>query len=95
MKAIPGLHPGETAAISLAQELSADRLVIDETTGRKAAKKLGIQVIGTVGVLENAAERNLIELEPTFEQLKQTDFWLPDGFLDQRLALFRERLKDG
>ena len=32
-----GLHSGEAAAIALALELRADRIIIDETSGRKAA----------------------------------------------------------
>src|SRR5215213_2625368 len=49
---IPGLHAGELAAISLARELHADLLLIDETAGRRAASALNIPVAGTIGVLE-------------------------------------------
>ena len=91
---IPGLHIGEMAAISLAVELAADRLIIDEAAGRKVAVEKGLKIVGTVGVLEVAAERGLIELGPAFERLKGTDFWLPAGFLDSRLQLFRERHAD-
>jgi len=42
---IEGLHAGESAAISLAQEIRADRVVIDEGLGRRAATERGLHVI--------------------------------------------------
>jgi predicted nucleic acid-binding protein len=91
LESITGLQLGEIAAISLAKEINAERLIIDEKDGRRIATERGIRVIGTIGVLELAAEQNLIELEATFEKVKATDFWLPEGFLDERIALFRQR----
>lgn len=88
---IPSLHAGETAAISLAKELQADLLLIDEKAGRRAASDRNIPLTGTIGVLEFAAEQNLLELEAAFEKVKQTDFWISRQLLDQRLELFRER----
>lgn len=88
--AIPGLHAGEAAAIALASELHADRLVIDEAAGRKAATERGHQVIGTIGILEAAAQRQLVDLQIAFDFVKTTDFWVSPRFLDARLELFRE-----
>jgi predicted nucleic acid-binding protein len=85
---IEGLHAGDSAAISLAQELRADRIVIDERLGRRAATERGLHVIGTIGVLEAAAWRDLIDLGDAFAKVKRTDFWVSPGFLDERLALF-------
>ena len=93
-KLIPGLHAGESAAIALAQEIAADRIIIDERLGRQEASARRLQVIGTIGVLEAAAERDLLDLEKAFEQVKQTDFWISPHFLDERLALFRVRQAD-
>src|SRR5690349_13926285 len=45
---IPMLHAGEAAAISLAVELHADVLLIDEALGRKAATSRRVRVTGTV-----------------------------------------------
>ena len=87
----PGLDAGEVAAISLAVELSESSLLIDERAGRKTASSAGISVIGTVGVLIEAAERGLVELQDTFERLKKTDFRFPAKALDDLLEAFHRR----
>lgn len=86
---IPGLDVGECAAISLARELQADRVIIDEAVGRRAAVERNVPVIGTIGVLVAAAQRDLIDLEHAFNKVKQTDFWVSHKFLDEQLARFR------
>lgn len=91
VEAIPGLHSGEDAAIALAQELAADLLIIDERRGRRAAVERHLQTVGTIGLLELAADRGIIDLETVFDAIKQTDFWVSPRFLDERLVLFRER----
>jgi predicted nucleic acid-binding protein len=90
---IEGLHAGEAATIALARELRADRVIIDEALGRRAATQRGLQVIGTIGVLETAADRGFIDLGHVFEKVKKTDFWVSPTFLDERHALFLERKK--
>jgi uncharacterized protein len=45
------LHAGESAAIALALQIAGALLIIDEVDGRKAATRLGLKVVGTVGIL--------------------------------------------
>jgi predicted nucleic acid-binding protein len=91
IETIPGLADGEAAAILLAGEIRAARLILDESRGRKAATERGLRVVGTVGVLELAAELGLVDLRMAFARVKQTDFWISPRFLDERLNLFLQR----
>src|SRR6266850_3697141 len=68
------LHAGERDAISLALQLKADALIIDERRGRQEAEKRGLRVIGTLGVLVVAHERGLVDLTAAIDRLRQTTF---------------------
>jgi predicted nucleic acid-binding protein len=85
---IPNLHAGELAAISLARELNADLLLIDEVQGRKAAADRRIPFTGTIGVLELAADRGMVDLQGAFARVKKTDFWVSPELLDERLRFY-------
>ena len=56
------LGPGEREAIALALETNANFLLIDEIDGRRTAVQNGVPVKGTLGMLEEAANRNLVDL---------------------------------
>src|SRR5262245_7137320 len=68
------LDVGEREAISLAKEVQADALIIDEPDGREAAQRQGIRVIGTLRVLYDAAEAGLCDLAQAYERLQHTTF---------------------
>ena len=91
---IPELHEGERAAISLAGELKADLLLIDESDGRSAALARHLQITGTIGILQRAAEQGLLDLANAFERIKQTDFWISPRLLDAELARHRAQEND-
>ena len=84
--ALPHLDAGETAAISLAVELGA-ALLIDERDGRQEAQARGLTVIGAVGVLENAANANLVaDLAAAHARVRGLRFHIADAILDASLA---------
>jgi predicted nucleic acid-binding protein len=68
------LGPGELEAITLAVELSADALLIDERDGRAEAERRGVAVLGTLRVLADAAQHGLADLPAVLERLKHTNF---------------------
>ena len=73
--ALDDLGMGEREAIILAEEHSPDvLLLIDETKGRAEAKRRGITSTGTLGVLDAAAEAQLIDLVQAISRLRLTNF---------------------
>lgn len=55
----------------LAQELSADLLLIDERKARKTALQLGLPVTGIIGVLLEAKKAGLISaIKPILDQME-------------------------
>ena len=72
------LDPGETEAISLAAEIKADLILIDERRATRVAQQAGLVVVRTVALLETAADRGLIDLANTFKKLAATSFRVPN-----------------
>lgn len=98
LEPIPEIDLGEQAAISLAKELGADLLLIDDLDGRRAARERGIAITGTLGVLDRAGERGLLDLPRTIDELQATSIHLSDrlvrcllGRHEQRQKLKRQR----
>jgi predicted nucleic acid-binding protein len=79
------LGAGETEAISLALELSADLLLVDERKATSVAHRLGLSAIGTLNVLAIAAERNLLDLPSAIAALRQTTFREPTELVEELL----------
>ena len=83
----PGLGPGESAAIALAQQEHAAALLIDERDGTAVARQLGLVVTGTLAILSLAAERGLLSLPAAFVALRQTTFRGPWKLMDEMLRI--------
>jgi predicted nucleic acid-binding protein len=79
------LDLGEREAISLATTIRADQIVIDEMRGRQVASALGLQVIGTLGILREASLRGLIDLPRTIKRLQETRFRIAKHILEDVL----------
>lgn len=88
---VPSLHRGEAEAIELALTIKAGALLIDDLDGRKQARSRGLDVIGTVGLLERAAEKDLLALPEVIAKLRQTNFFASPALLNA--ALERDRLR--
>jgi len=68
------LDLGEREAIALAEELHADAILIDERDGRRVAEQRHLTVIGTLQILDTAAENGFIDLPTILSQLQTTNF---------------------
>lgn len=86
------IHPGEAAAVALAKHLRADLLLMDDREAKKYAEKQGLRVTGVLGVLRDAAEQQLVDLEASFKRLhEETNFRAPQKLLDEVLDDFRRK----
>jgi len=72
------LGEGENEAIALAVQMGVELLLVDERLAANVARSLGLKATGTLGVLDWAAERKLIELPSVLTLLRQTNFRCSD-----------------
>jgi len=82
---------GECEAICLAVELNADLLLVHDKEARQAAARAGLAITGTLGVIELAAHRNLIDLRQALERIRQTDFFLSDDLIQRAIERDAQR----
>lgn len=80
------LDAGERDAIMLAAELNAEQLIVDDREGRRIAKERGILVIGTLGVLKEAAAMGFVDLRDCVARLQTTTFYVAPEVLKNLLA---------
>ncbi|MEQ8536598.1 MAG: DUF3368 domain-containing protein [Coleofasciculus sp. D1-CHI-01] len=87
-----GLDAGEANAIALALELQADDLLIDERLGRQEALRLGLSIIGILGILLVAKQRSLIpQVQPVMDALiNEAGFRVSPQLYQRILALAQE-----
>jgi predicted nucleic acid-binding protein len=89
------LDDGEAHAITLALERRADLILLDERDGAAVARARGLNVTGTLGVLDLAASRGEVDLPTMFARLRDTTFHSPFGLMTTMLeqdAIRRQRL---
>ena len=82
---------GEAEAIVLALERNADLLLVDDRDARNLAKKLGLQVMGTLGVIALAKYNGLIsKAKPIIDKLVESGFWISRRLLEEFLRELNE-----
>jgi predicted nucleic acid-binding protein len=86
------LDPGEAAALTLAQLLNADELLIDDWAGRAEAARRSLRVTTTLGVLADAHQAGLADFELAITRLRSTNFRLdPDLERSVRRRILMEK----
>jgi predicted nucleic acid-binding protein len=77
---------GEASAMALAVEIHADLLIIDDAEGRRFAKKLELNITGTVGVILSAKLNSIIPtVKPYIIKIQQTNFRISEWLISQVL----------
>lgn len=72
------LDAGEAEAIAIALEMGLKFVLMDDTEGRLVALRLGLVAVGTLGLLEKADEKKLLNYEQAIAALKLTNFRATD-----------------
>lgn len=84
------VDPGESEAIALAYERNL-RIILDDLKGRQVAKRLGIPVTGTVGLLLKAKQNGVIpEIGSILDALDSNQFRIVLGLRSEALRLAGE-----
>lgn len=80
------LDLGEAETIVLAREIGADWVLMDERKGRRKLTELGLNKLGTVGLLLKAQQGGVIpRLQPELERLRLEGFSLSQTVIDSVL----------
>jgi predicted nucleic acid-binding protein len=87
------LDTGEQEAVSVASELQASLLLMDERDGVAVARRRGLKVVGTLSVLDLAAARGLVDLQTMFDRLRESTFRSPQRLMTTMLEQDVERTK--
>ena len=88
---LSALDDGEKSAIALGLSLSADIILIDERRGAAAALRKGFEVTGTLGVLDLATERGMVDLAAALARLRETNFRFKEELFDALLQKHKGR----
>jgi predicted nucleic acid-binding protein len=86
------LDAGEAEVIALAIDEKADLILIDERIGRRTAERLGVLFLGTLGILTQAKQKNLIPtLKPILVDLMtKAGFYMTPKLIAQLLSTVGE-----
>jgi predicted nucleic acid-binding protein len=89
------LGAGEAEAIALAAQRKC-RVILDDHRARSVATRIGVEMIGTVGILLQAKRAGLVsEVGPLLDSLNQVGFRVDTRLRQKALELANERPEGG
>ncbi|MCR5123794.1 MAG: DUF3368 domain-containing protein [Treponema sp.] len=89
-----GLDLGESEAIYLSDNKKADLLLMDEVHGREVAVRMGIKIMGTIGILGLAYQDGFIskdEIKGAIEILRDSGRHISEKLYEQLLNLIDKK----
>lgn len=86
-----GLDRGEVEAIALALAVSADTILLDDRPARQTAKRLGLFVVGSLGLLLEARRLRMVDnVQAELDAMIAVGFHVGQPLYDEVLMLAEE-----
>ena len=89
------LDAGERAVLALAQTMSSPLVLLDDEVARSEARRLGLQLRGTLGILVKACQEKILTLVQTellmHEISDRRDIWISSKLCEQVLSELRKQ----
>ncbi len=86
------LDKGEAEVLILANEMGADLVIIDEVLGRRYAKKMELNLTGTLGILLKAKQKGLLsQIQNLLIELQEKGSWFNPQLIEKVLQLANEK----
>ncbi len=84
------IDDGEAEAIALAQEQKC-RIILDDRQARSVDRNMGLQIIGTVGILIRAKQHGILStIRPVLQSLDDTGFYISTALKEEALRMTEE-----
>ncbi len=91
------IDAGESESIILALQEKAVLILIDDLDGREEAERLGLHFRGTIGIILDAFERNILSERETKDLLekarKRRDIWISKKITEAAIQSVNKRRK--
>ena len=82
VKLLYELEQGEAEVIVLAKERGINKVLIDEKIARLQAKVLGLEVLGTLGLLLRAKKEGLLPaIRPLIQKMRDEGIWIKEDLI--------------
>ena len=86
LRFIPDLGAGEREVMAQALQEGIMSVVLDDLDARRVSRRVGLEPVGTVGLLLPAKKRSLLpSLEDEIKRLRQYGFWISETLVHQVL----------
>ena len=87
--ALNQLDVGVQEAITLALQLKADLILLDDLAARRVATQFQLEIVGLLGILGSAANKGLINFSDVIARLQQTTFRASPKLIGSLLQQYR------